>query len=108
MVLPTIRMMSLAAGKKLGRYEIRSKAKPPWKVVIIPFAGGQPVKLIDVPPGVNFRAGLWWTDDARAFFYANVQDGVANLWSQPVDGGKPVQITNFNSGFIASLALSRD
>ena len=97
-----------ADGKLIACGYFVEGAKPPWKIAIIPFAGGQPVKLIDMPPGVNFRAGPWWTDDARAFIYANVQDGVANLWSQAVDGGKPVQITNFSSGFIASHALSRD
>ena len=105
---PATRAAFSADGKLIACGYFVEGAKPPWKIAIIPFAGGQPIKLVDVPAGVNFRPGLWWTDDGRAFFYANVQDGVANLWSQPVDGGKPVQITNFSSGFIASLALSRD
>jgi TolB protein len=105
---PAMRGAISADGKLIACGYFVEGAKPPWKIAIIPFAGGRPVKLIDMPPGVNFRAGPWWTDNTRAFIYASVQDGVANLWSQAVDGGKPVQVTNFSSGFIASHALSRD
>jgi len=83
-------------------------AKAPWKVGIIPFAGGQPVKLLDMPQSANLWAGLWWTSDARALFYADAHNGVSNLWNQPVDGGKAVQITNFKDKSILHFALSRD
>ncbi|MGZ8844873.1 MAG: TolB family protein, partial [Pyrinomonadaceae bacterium] len=83
-------------------------ANSPWKVAIIPFAGGRPVKLLDIPQSGNLWAGLWWASDARAFFYADVQNGVSNLWSQPVYGEKAVQITNFDTESILHFALSRD
>jgi serine/threonine protein kinase/Tol biopolymer transport system component len=83
-------------------------AKQPWKVAIIPFAGGPPVKFIDLPQSVNFWAGLWWTSDARAFFYADTTNGVSNLWIQPVDGGRAVQLTNFNTETILHFSVSRD
>ena len=38
----------------------------PTKVAIIPFAGGDPVKVLDVPSSVNIAAGLRWTPDGRA------------------------------------------
>ena len=31
-----------------------------------------------------------------------------NLWSQPIDGGPPKQITKFTSDLIPSFAVSRD
>jgi len=83
-------------------------AKQPWKIALIPFAGGPPVKLFEMPQSVNFWAGLWWTPDARAFFYTDTRNGVSNIWSQPVDGGKAVQITNFDTETILHFARSRD
>jgi eukaryotic-like serine/threonine-protein kinase len=86
-------------------------AKPPWKVAIIPIAGGQPVKLIEIPQSAYGGAGFRWTSDARALIYADTQKGQPNLWSLPIDGGKPTQITNFQSETITALAAfapSRD
>ncbi|MEK6325271.1 MAG: protein kinase [Acidobacteriota bacterium] len=105
---PATRAFFSPDGKLIACGYFVEGAKPPWKIAIVPFAGGQPVKLLDMPQSGNFWAGFWWTSDARAFFYADTQNGVANLWSQPVDGGKPVQITNFSSEFISNFALSRD
>ena len=59
------------------------------KVAIIPFAGGDPVKVLDVPSSVNIAAGLRWTPDGRALNYIDTINGVSNIWSLPLDGGKP-------------------
>jgi len=40
--------------------------------------------------------------------YIDSQDGVSNIWSQPLNGGKPVQVTNFKTGRIFNFAWSRD
>jgi Tol biopolymer transport system component len=82
-------------------------ATPPWKLAIIPLAGGQPVKLLDLDPDANLFSQRW-TSDGRAFIYSQHQNGVGNLWRQPVDGGPPVQITKLSSEFISNFALSRD
>ena len=34
--------------------------------------------------------------------------GVSNLWSQPISGERPKQITHFNSLLILDFDLSRD
>ncbi|MDQ3908344.1 MAG: hypothetical protein M3268_08355, partial [Acidobacteriota bacterium] len=34
--------------------------------------------------------------------------GVTNVWRQPVEGGKPVQLTDFKSGLIFAFDWSRD
>jgi hypothetical protein len=33
---------------------------------------------------------------------------VSNIWSQPVEGGKPKQITDFNDMLITGFAWTRD
>ena len=82
-------------------------ATPPWKIAIIPSAGGEPSRLIDAPQ----RRGLggWsWAPDGRAIIYSASQKGVSNLWSLPLNGGKPSQITNFTTETIPELAIAPD
>ena len=40
--------------------------------------------------------------------YINTLGGVSNLWSQPLAGGTPRQITNFKSDRILTFAYSPD
>ena len=80
----------------------------PVKVAVIPFAGGDPVKVFDIPGSVNIAAGLRWTPDGRALTYIDTTGGVSNIWSLPVDGGKPVQLTDFKTDQIFWFDFSRD
>ncbi|HEV2665042.1 MAG TPA: protein kinase, partial [Blastocatellia bacterium] len=80
----------------------------PFKVAIIPFAGGDPVKVLDIPTSVNGPAGLRWTPDGRALTYIDTISGVSNIWSLPLDGGKPVQLTDFKTDQIFYFDFSRD
>jgi Tol biopolymer transport system component len=77
---------------------------------VVPFQGGQPVKNFDVASAVP--AGLYrqvyWSRDGRALTYVDTRQGVSNIWSQPVDGGAPRQLTDFQSGLIFSFAWSPD
>ena len=34
-------------------------------------------------------ARMRWTPDGRAITYVANQNGVADIWSQPLDGGEP-------------------
>jgi len=51
---------------------------------------------------------LAWTRDGRAVTYADVKDGVWNLWNQPIDGAPPKALTNFTSDQIFSFGWSTD
>jgi len=83
----------------------RSNNQP--KLAIIPFEGGDPVKTIDLPRSVQPLA-LAWMPDGRSIAYLDNGSGILNIWSQPVDGGAPKQLTNFKSEFVNSFALARD
>ncbi len=61
---------------------------------IIPFEGGEPNPSLSFPTG---RGRFMWTADSRSVIYVDTQGGVSNLWSQPVDGGPPRQLTDFNT-----------
>ena len=82
----------------------------PWtKIAIIPFAGGDPVKVLDLPR-LSFTSapGLRWTPDGRALTYIDTINGVSNIWSLPIDGGPPKQLTDFKSDQIFWFDFSRD
>jgi Tol biopolymer transport system component len=97
----------------------REQADSPYKIAIVPFEGGQPTKLLDVPQGFNtvviyspFGPSrpqiLHWLPAGRSLAYIATRDGVSNIWSMPIAGGAPKQLTNFTSDQIAWFDLSRD
>ncbi len=45
---------------------------------------------------------------ARSVLYVDARGGVSNIWTQPIDGSAPKQLTNFKSDLIFAYALSRD
>ena len=78
----------------------------PWRIAVAPFAGGEPLKTFDIPALPN--PSLRWTPDGRAVAYVDTRDGVSNILAQPLDGGKPVQLTDFKADRIFSFAYSHD
>ena len=51
---------------------------------------------------------LHWSPDNKAIAYAARQEGVGNIWLQPLDGGAPKQLTHWNPAPIFSFDWSRD
>ena len=94
-------------GKLISCY-YRPETKAPWKLAVIPFNGGTPVKTFDVPQNVVFQSLVRWTPDNRALAYVMSRDGISNIWIQPLDGRPPRQLTNFNSNQIFWFDWSRD
>jgi eukaryotic-like serine/threonine-protein kinase len=85
----------------------REQANSPWKIAVLPSDGGAPLKVFDISSN-NIGRRIRWTPDGRALTYNENQEGVTNLWIQPVDGGPPKRLTNFTDGQIRSFAWSRD
>ena len=89
-------------------------------IAIMPFEGGDPAKVLDLPPGYNTAVSsigrhtggasqaLHWLPDGRSLAYIVTRDGVSNIWTMPIDGGAPKQLTNFTTDQIAWFDLSRD
>lgn len=77
------------------------------RIAVIPFAGGQPLKILEV--SLNSRdVGLGWTADSKAITYADSRDKADNIWTLPLDGSPAQQLTNFSSGLIFVFQMSRD
>jgi Tol biopolymer transport system component len=75
---------------------------------VIQIDGSGGTKLITPPTHFVLNTALAWSPDGRAVIVKSEQKGVGNLWSQPIDGSAPKQITNFTSDLISNFALSRD
>ena len=80
------------------------------RIAVIPFAGGEPLKILEVSVSVR-DVGLGWTLDSQSIIYADARgngDSADNIWSMPLNGGAAKQLTNFNSGLIFAFQVSRD
>jgi len=80
----------------------------------MPLAGGPALYQFDVPSGAdptgyNNQFVDWnWTPNSTAIAYLETRNGVTNIWSQPVTGGPPMQLTHFTSDRIMSFDFSPD
>ncbi len=93
---------------KLIACTYQAESNTAHKIAVIPIEGGTPPKLLDFPATGNATFGVRWTVDGRALTYVDTRNGVSNLWSQPLDGSPPVQLTDFKSDHIYWFDWSRD
>src|SRR5262249_23159428 len=57
------------------------------KLALLPFEGGEPLKLFDIPqPVFQGASSIRWTADGRALTYIITRGLVSNIWLQPIDG----------------------
>jgi Tol biopolymer transport system component/serine/threonine protein kinase len=94
-------------GKLIACYS-RDQRTRAVNIALLPFEGGDPVKLFDLPPPVRLYDAVSWTPDGRALTYVNGRGIVSNIWLQPVDGGQPRQLIDFHTDRIFSFSWSRD
>jgi Tol biopolymer transport system component/DNA-binding winged helix-turn-helix (wHTH) protein len=64
-----------------------------WKIAILPFAGGEPLQVLNTPK--PFNQILRWTPDSKALFYLVEKNGATNIWKQSLAGSPPEQVTQF-------------
>ena len=94
-------------GKSISYFYTDEQANNQPKLAIIGFEGGGPVKTIDLPRSVSPIA-FAWMPDGLSIAYLDNSSGILNVWSQPLDGSTPKQLTNYKSEFVTSFAISRD
>jgi serine/threonine protein kinase/Tol biopolymer transport system component len=76
-------------------------------IVIIPADASAPVRTLESPAIVN-SSTIRWTADGLGLVYIDSRDRVYNLWTQPVSGGPPKQLSNFSSDRIFGFDVSPD
>jgi Tol biopolymer transport system component len=100
---------SVSPDGKLVAYAFRNgRAGSSVKIVVAPFEGGDPIIAFGLPPTANLDVPVRWTPDGQALTYVETLNEASNVWSQPLSGGAPRQLTNFKSEVISGFNWSRD
>lgn len=94
-------------GQLISYFYLDQQSNNQPRLAMIPAAGGQPVKTIDLPRTAEPIA-FAWMPDGKSIAYLDPGSGILNIWSQNIDGGAPKQVTNFKSEFVINFAVSRD
>ncbi len=69
-----------------------------WKIAVLSSEGGTPLQVLALP--FPYNQVIHWTPDSKALTYLDRRDGVYNIWTQPLDGAAPTQLTNFTEDAI--------
>jgi Tol biopolymer transport system component len=87
--------------KQVAFYDFENRSR----ITIISSSGGTPFKTFDLAPGGSLNywdySLLHWTPDGQALTYPLLVGDDTNLWSQPIAGGPPRQITHFHDRILA-------
>ena len=80
---------------------------PPNRIAIVSFDGGSVLNTFEVPNMTTVPI-VQWSSDGKSIHYTVVSQNVSNVWSQPIAGGPPRQVTDFKDMLITGFAWSRD
>lgn len=100
--------MSLSPDGKALVYAYEEFETLKVRLAIIPADGGSPLRILDAPGGLYESSLLLWSPTGKSVEYILTQNGASNIWEQPLEVGKPRQLTNFNSGQIFDFDWSAD
>jgi TolB protein len=76
-------------------------------IAIMPFDGGSPIKTLEMTTTTRLWASQW-TPDSSALRFVDSSADTSNIWQQPLAGGKPRQLTDFQSVILTDFAWSPD
>jgi eukaryotic-like serine/threonine-protein kinase len=85
------------------------------KLAVIPSGGGPPVKRFQVPTEVGQTNALGetmirlrWSPEGNSLQFPLTENGVTNIWDQPLAGEHVKKITDFKSGQILDFDWAQD
>src|SRR5262249_32998480 len=81
---------------------------PRLQLALLSVSKGAVTKSLKVPGRIYGNADIIWSTNDSALQYVVATAGVTNLWEQPVAGGKPKQLTRFNSDEIFRFNWTQD
>jgi hypothetical protein len=83
-------------GKKIACFWGDKTNRDHLGIAVLPFEGGKPSMIFDLPKDISEYSNLCWTlnDDALTYFVD--RDGISNIYSMPLTGNSPVKLTDFN------------
>ncbi len=97
-------------GKLIAFWYNDQQGNSTWKLKVIQFEGGATFNVFDVAgtAQVNWDSPLHWSPDGRYLTYVDHRDGFDNIWGQPIEGGAPKQLTNFEDSLILAFDWMKD
>ncbi|HSS19921.1 MAG TPA: winged helix-turn-helix domain-containing protein [Pyrinomonadaceae bacterium] len=78
----------------------------PWTVRVISYETGEVIKDLSIGSAGGLQ--VQWAPDGRSLTYVITRNGTSNIWSVPLNGGAPKQLTHFDSSQIFRYAWSHD
>jgi Tol biopolymer transport system component len=96
-------------GRLIAYWQKDQQPNAVWRIAIINFDGGTPIKTFDVPQSpANSFTPLRWTQDGRALSYIDYRDGAGTIWVQPLDGSAPQQFLTIPNNQLFAFDVSPD
>jgi serine/threonine protein kinase/Tol biopolymer transport system component/Tfp pilus assembly protein PilF len=96
-------------GKSIAVWQKEDKPAAPWKIAIVPFEGGAPTILLDVPQSpATANSVIHWTPDGSGVYFIDFRNGVTNLMVKPLDSSPSRQLTEFTKEQFYSFDFSAD
>jgi eukaryotic-like serine/threonine-protein kinase len=94
---------------KLIAYVSEDQQNPPEiRLNLIPSDGGSPIKSFVMDNKAFPNGRIHWTPDGHGVAYIRIENGIGNIYVQPIDGSKPRRLTNFPAKQTAGFAWSMD
>ncbi|MEO5860451.1 MAG: protein kinase [Pyrinomonadaceae bacterium] len=75
------------------------------KMGVMSIDGGEPTQTLNLPASAKSRT-IRWSPDGKNLIYIHTQNRVSNLWAQPLNGGSPIRLTNFDEDEIRWFDVS--
>ncbi len=93
-------------GKLIASFYSEPGPESDWKLAVFRFEGGPPLKVFPQP--VRSPNLVSWTPDGRHLTYADNPIGPASVWLQPIEGGPPKQLAEFETDRVFGFDWSPD
>ena len=97
-------------GKSLATVVVKATGAAALKIAVFDLGSSSPPRMLDAShySGSDLESNLQFTHDGKSLAYATRENGVDNVWVQPLDGSAGHPITDFKSEQIWSFSLSLD
>lgn len=102
-----VRFPAISPDGRLISFELFDDKTLRRVIAIMPFDGGPLMKTLEMTTTTRLWASQWSTDSSSLRFVDSSAD-TSNIWQQPLTGGKPRQLTDFQSVILTDFAWSPD
>ena len=92
-------------GWRISREEMSCRDN--YVITLAQIVGGPRVETFSLPPQTEYQSpDIHWMPDSQSLTYVATHDGISNIWRQPLSGGPPKQLTNFQADKIFYFDVS--